>query len=107
VIATDKSETFWQHFDRLVGTPPKPEADEAFGQAFTQQIKDMGCAVVGAPIETLERDTYNRLRAEWKKLCRGDKKMEDKFSKVALLLEIAIQPLIDELRVRTRPAPKA
>ena len=107
MIDTDTSETFWQRFDKLMGTPPEPEVDEAFGKAFAQQIKDMGCAVVGPSVHVLEGSAYDRLRVEWIKLCRGDKKMEDKFSKVALLLEIAMQPLLDELRVRARPAPRA
>lgn len=105
MIATDKSETFWQRFDKTVAAPPKLEVDETFGRAFTQQIKDMGCAVVDTPTHDYEDSAYAKAKVEWIKVCRGDKKMEDKWPKVALVLELAMQPLLDELKVRARPAP--
>lgn len=69
---------------------------------FAQQIKDMGCAVFASDSFDPESASYARLRARWIKLCRGDKKMEDAFSKVALMLEITMQPLLDELEAQRR-----
>jgi hypothetical protein len=72
---------FWREFDRLVANPGVSPEDATIAQ-FRQQIKDMGCAVLD-PNYDPESGAYARLRVGWTKLCRGDKKMEDKFSKVA------------------------
>jgi hypothetical protein len=107
MIAKDTSETFWQRFDKTVAVPAEPKVDETFGKAFTQQIKDMGCAVVDTPTHDYEGGAYAKAKTEWIKVCRGDKKMEDKWPKVALVLELAMQPLLDELKVRMRPRSEA
>jgi hypothetical protein len=86
---------FWRAFDEQV-TRSETNLEDATVAQFRQQIKDMGCAVMDNDFD-IESATYARLRTGWIKLCRGDKKMEDKFSKVAMLLEEAMQPLLDEL----------
>jgi hypothetical protein len=94
--------TFWQHFDEQAKKPLTAAGPDPVGTAIAQQIKDMGCAVYPSDSFDPESAAYAKLRTEWIKLCRGDTKMEDKFSKVVAIAEIAMQPLLDELEAQTR-----
>lgn len=91
---------FWREFDERV-LASRANTENPNVAAFRQQLKDMGCAILDADFDP-ENAAYARLRVGWNTLCRGDKKMEDKFPKVASLLEMALQPFLDELAMERR-----
>jgi|SRR5882757_10660775 len=91
---------FWREFDERI-LASRADVEDLNIAAFRQQLKDTGCAILNADFDP-ESAAYARLRVGWNKLCRGDKKMEDKFPKVAALLEMALQPFLDELAMERR-----